>query len=107
MAKLTSEGAQATAIEVINNLPLVSVKKIQGKKPVYITVEAEGMRTEARALLAAALNKKKLVTKEKMYAGKSSEAGTAINGGVVIIYKSGKGGMAETTLNASITELFP
>ena len=107
MPKPTSEGAQATAIEVINRLSSVSVKKIQGKKPVYITVEADGMRTEARAMLSAALKKKKLVTTEKMYPNKSSEAGTAINGGVVIIYKSAKGGMSETTLNASITELFP
>ena len=61
MAKLTSEGAQATAIEVINSLSSVSVKKIQGKKPVYITVEATGMRPEARAMLSAALKKKKLV----------------------------------------------
>ena len=107
MAKTTSEGAQAIAIEVINNLPSVSVRGIKGKKPVYITVESTGLRPEARKLVADALKKKNLTSTEKLYPGKSSEAGTAINGGVVIIYKSAKGGQGETTLNASITELFP
>tara|TARA_Y100001963_G_C6729666_1_gene423207 strand:- start:70 stop:1350 length:1281 start_codon:yes stop_codon:yes gene_type:complete len=103
----TTEGPQAIAIEVINNLPSVSVRKIEGKKPVYITVESVGMRADAREMVFAALQKRKLVVKEKLFGNKSSEAGTAINGGVNIIYKSAKGGMSETTLNASITELFP
>ena len=107
MAKTTSEGSQAVAIEVINNLPSVSVRSIKGKKPVYITVESTGLRPEARKMVSDALKKKKLTSTEKLYPGKSSEAGTAINGEVVIIYKSAKGGQGETTLNASITELFP
>ena len=107
MPTLTTEGAQAIAIEVINNLPSVSVRNIKGKKPVYITVESTGMRADAREMIFDALKKKKLVVKEQLFPNKSSEAGTAINGGVNIIYKSAKGGMSETTLNASITELFP
>ena len=45
---------------------------------------------------------------EEKLSNKSSELATFVKGkNVIIIYKNKKGGMAETTLNSSITELFP
>tara|TARA_B100000427_G_C15462908_1_gene574908 strand:+ start:42 stop:1310 length:1269 start_codon:yes stop_codon:yes gene_type:complete len=106
MATKISDSSQATAIAIINKAKDISIKKIQGKKPVYLFVETSKNRSDARDELSKDLKKAKLTITEKV-SPKSSEAATYINGNVVIVYKSKKGGMSETTLNASITELFP
>lgn len=101
--------AKAKVIGVINKIgdSKLSIRDIKGKQTVYITVETTGERGDARSVIGSALKSAKFSIEEKL-SNKSSEIATFVKGkNIVIVYKNKKGGMAETTLNSSITELFP
>jgi hypothetical protein len=109
MAVSITETTKAQVVEIINSLGdrQISIRDIKGKQPVYITVQTEGERDDARSKIGAALKKSKFSIEEKM-SPKSGENATYVKGkNVVVVYKNKRGGMAETTLNSSITELFP
>ena len=109
MAISVIETSKAKIIEVINKIgdSKLSIKNVVGKQTVYITIETTGERGDARTVVGSALKSAKFSIEEKL-SNKSSELATFVKGkNVIIIYKNKKGGMAETTLNSSITELFP
>lgn len=102
------EEVLANTIKVINSISSVakiSIREIKGKK---IIVECVGDRSDAREALQKALTKNKIQNKEDIVKG-SSELGTHLPMDCQILYKkkAGSGGQQDTTLNASITELFP
>ena len=102
-----SEYVKAKVIETINDIKDLSIKKMEGKAKVYIFAETNGLRVDARNSLTAALKKQKIPTEEKL-SRKSTELATFIkNQDIIVVYKNKSGGMQESTLNASITELFP
>jgi len=102
-----SESIKAKVIETINDTKDLSIKKMEGKTKVYIFAETSGLRVDARNSLTAALKKQKIATEEKL-SRKSTELATFIkNQDIIVVYKNKSGGMQESTLNASITELFP
>ena len=102
-----SESVKAKVIETINDIKDLSIKKMEGKAKVYIFAETNGLRVDARNSLTAALKKQKIPTEEKL-SRKSTELATFIkNQDIIVVYKNKSGGMQESTLNASITELFP
>lgn len=102
-----SESVQAKIIETVNDLKDVSIRKIEGKQKIFVYVETDGQRGDARKKLSDALKKKKITSEEKL-STKSTELATFIKGEpITIVYKNKKGGMQETTLNSTITELFP
>ena len=102
-----SESVKAKVIETINDTKDLSIKKMEGKTKVYIFAETNGLRVDARNSLTAALKKQKIATEEKL-SRKSTELATFIkNQDIIVVYKNKSGGMQESTLNASITELFP
>ena len=102
-----SESIKAKVIETINDTKDLSIKKMEGKTKVYIFTETSGLRVDARNSLTAALKKQKIATEEKL-SRKSTELATFIkNQDIIVVYKNKSGGMQESTLNASITELFP
>ena len=102
-----SESVKAKVIETINDIKDLSIKKMEGKAKVYIFAETNGLRVDARNSLTAALKKQKIATEEKL-SRKSTELATFIkNQDIIVVYKNKSGGMQESTLNASITELFP
>ena len=102
-----SDSTKATIIETVNGIKELSIRKIEGKQKVFVFVETDGERGDARKTLSDALKKRKISTVEKL-STKSTELATFIKGEpIAIVYKNKKGGMQETTLNAAITELFP
>ena len=102
-----SESIKAKVIETINDTKDLSIKKMEGKTKVYIFAETSGLRVDARNSLTAALKKQRIATEEKL-SRKSTELATFIkNQDIIVVYKNKSGGMQESTLNASITELFP
>ena len=102
-----SESVKAKVIETINDIKDLSIKKMEGKTKVYIFAETNGLRVDARNSLTAALKKQKIATEEKL-SRKSTELATFIkNQDIIVVYKNKSGGMQESTLNATITELFP
>ena len=102
-----SESVKAKVIETINDIKDLSIKKMEGKAKVYIFAETNGLRVDARNSLTAALKKQKIATEEKL-SRKSTELATFIkNQDIIVVYKNKSGGMQESTLNATITELFP
>ena len=102
-----SESVKAKVIETINDTKNLSIKKMEGKTKVYIFAETSGLRVDARNSLTAALKKQRIATEEKL-SRKSTELATFIkNQDIIVVYKNKSGGMQESTLNASITELFP
>ena len=109
MAVSITETTKAQVIGIINSLGdrKISIRDVSGKQKVYITVQTEGEREDARSKIGAALKKSRFSIEEKL-SPKSGENATFVKGkNVIIVYKNKKGGMAETTLNSSITELFP
>ena len=106
----------------IKSMKNLDLRKIEGKgqkvdTPVYIFVESSGdlTRSDARIKLSQRLMKKKIYSDERI-SKKSTEPASFVKPPVndknqysplVIVYKSKSGGMQETTLNSSITELFP
>ena len=102
-----SESVKAKVIETINDMKDLSIKKMEGKAKVYIFAQTDGQRGDARKKLSDALKKKRIAIEEKL-STKSTELATFIkNQDIIVVYKNKSGGMQESTLNASITELFP
>ena len=102
-----SESVKAKVIETINDMKDLSIKKMEGKKKFYIFAQTDGQRGDARKKLSDALKKKRISIEEKL-STKSTELATFIkNQDIIVVYKNKSGGMQESTLNASITELFP
>ena len=102
-----SDSIKAKVIETINDEKNLDIKKMEGVSKVYIYAVTNGLRVDARKSLTAALKKQKIATEEKL-SKKSTELATFIkNQDLIIVYKNKSGGMQETTLNSTITELFP
>jgi len=102
-----SESIKAKVIETINDEKNLEIKKMEGVSKVYIYTVTNGLRVDARNSLTAALKKQKIATEEKL-SKKSTELATFIkNQDLIVVYKNKSGGMQETTLNSTITELFP
>ena len=81
---------------------------IRSSSPSKILVDCDQDRKEAKADLENILKENKVEFKEQIVSGSSFPA-TVISGqNLNILYKNKRGGgMSETTLNSSITELFP
>ena len=106
----------------IKSMKNLDLRKVEGKgqkvdTPVYIFVESSGdlTRSDARIKLSQRLMKKKIYSDERI-SKKSTEPASFVKPPVndknqdsplVIVYKSKSCGMQETTLNSTITELFP
>jgi len=85
----------------------ISIVKTEGKDTVYITLECDGDRIDTQEEVEHHL--KKVAQSKRTYKkSKSSFDTTELQGtNIFIVYKNKKGGMKETTLNSTITELFP
>ena len=97
----------AKVISSINRTDGVSVKEMKGKTAIKIFVACEGERSEKREDVQKTLQSVRLRYKNIYVRGHSEEATEITGKNIVLIYKNKKGGMSETTLNATITELFP
>lgn len=85
----------------------IHLRKTEGVSKIKLFVESEKDRGEAKNEIDALLKKKGFSTEDTRVSG-HSYAATAVKGkNITIIYKNKKGGMAETTINSTITELFP
>jgi len=97
----------AKVISAINRTDGVSVREMKGKTKIKIFVACDGERSEKRDTLQKTLKTSRLQYKNVYVSGHSEEATEITGKNIVLIYKNKKGGMTETTLNATITELFP
>ena len=119
---LEEHPSQKIILSEVKSMKNLDLRKIEGKgrkadTPVYIFVESSGdlTRSDARMKLTERLMKKRIYSDERI-SKKSTELASFVKPPVndknqyaplVIVYKSKSGGMQETTLNSSITELFP
>lgn len=93
---------------LINEMDNASIRKTEGKASFKIFVDCTVERNDVRESLEKKIKGKlKLIHKRTVVPGHSEEATEIVGKNIKIIYKNKKGGMSETTLNASITELFP
>ena len=99
-------------IEQLNNIKQI-IEGVDGfsirtSTPSKIVVDCDKDRQEAKTLLESTFKDNDIKFKEQIVSGSSFPA-TVIDGqSLNIIYKNKRGGgMQETTLNSSITELFP
>ena len=108
-----SQDLYSKSVEVINNNLYdfgisIDDKKTKGS---YIYLECEEDRSDTRSSLEMELENISGITCSRKYIkSRSSMDMTEISGfgdNLFLVYKDRKGGMKETTLNASITELFP
>jgi len=108
-----SQNLSQSIFGVINSLSTsldisVNEKKTEG---MYIELSCGKDRNDTRVSLESSLSKVNGLKLSRINVGyKSSFDGTKVDGfgsEMRIIYKNSKGGMQETTLNSSITELFP
>mgnify|MGYP001039941448 FL=1 len=113
MATAVGSDLYAKSVEVINDnlydLGLsINDKKSKGK---YIELICDEDRSDAREKIETELEQISGITCSRAYVkSKSSMDVTEISGmgdKLYLVYKAAKGGMQETTLNSSITELFP
>ena len=111
MAQSTLESdAYSQTVSILNDILYdegISISKVDGTSTVYITLECDGDRVDTQEEVEHHLRKvaKPIRTYKK---SKSSFDCTELSGtSIFIIYKNKKGGMKETTLNSTITELFP
>ena len=85
----------------------INLRKTEGVAKIKLFVESEGDRTTAKQAMESLLKSKGYNPEDTRVSGHSFTA-TAVKGkNITIIYKEKKGGMAETTINSTITELFP
>ena len=119
---LEEHPSKKIVLSEIKSMKNLDLRKVEGKgqrvdTPVYIFVESSGdlTRSDARIKLSQRLMKKKIYSDERI-SKKSTEPASFVKPPVndknqysplVIVYKSKSGGMQETTLNSTITELFP
>ncbi len=108
-----SQNLYSKSVGVINNNLYdfgisIDDKKTKGS---YIYLECEEDRSDTRSSLEMELENISGITCSRKYIkSRSSMDMTEISGfgdNLFLVYKDRKGGMKETTLNASITELFP
>ena len=85
----------------------INLRKIESVAKVKLFVESEGDRETAKEKMDALLKSKGYVTETTRVSGHSAEASAIKGKNITIIYKPKKGGMSETTVNSTITELFP
>ena len=113
MATVVGSDLYSKSVEVINdnlyNLGLsINDKKSGGK---YIELICDEDRSDAREKIETELEQIAGIKCSRAYIkSKSSMDVTEISGmgdKLYLVYKAAKGGMQETTLNSSITELFP
>ena len=113
MATVVGSDLYSKSVEVINdnlyNLGLsINDKKSGGK---YIELICDEDRSDAREKIETELEQIAGIKCSRAYIkSKSSMDVTEISGmgdKLCLVYKAAKGGMQETTLNSSITELFP
>ena len=85
----------------------ISINKVEGTSTVYIWLDCDQDRVETQENVEHHL--KKVATPTRTYKkSKSAFDCTELRGtNIFIVYKNTKGGMKETTLNSTITELFP
>ena len=108
-----SQDLYSKSVEVINNNLYDFGISIDDKttKGSYIYLECEEDRSDTRSSLEMELENISGITCSRKYIkSRSSMDMTEISGfgdNLFLVYKDRKGGMKETTLNASITELFP
>lgn len=85
----------------------INLRKTEGVAKIKLFVESEGDRTTAKQAMESLLKSNGYNPEDTRVSGHSFTA-TAVKGkNITIIYKEKKGGMAETTINSTITELFP
>ena len=111
MAQSTLESdAYSQTVSILNDILYdegISIVKVEGTTTVYITLECDEDRVDTQDNVEDHLRKvaKPIRTYKK---SKSSFDTTELSGTkIFIVYKNKKGGMKETTLNSTITELFP
>jgi len=101
----------AQVVEKLNDILFdegISISKVEGVKSVYIWLTCDQDRAETQEDIEHHLKSIKGVSVKRTNTNKSGFDTTEIVGeNIFIVYKATKGGMAETTLNSSITELFP
>ena len=102
--------AFSQTISILNDILYdegISIVKVEGKSTVYITLECDEDRVDTQDNVEDHL--KKVAQPIRTYKkSKSSFDTTELRGtNIFIVYKNKKGGMKETTLNSTITELFP
>ena len=85
----------------------IFLRKTEGVSKIKLFVEAEGDRDSAKEKMDKLLKSKGYPTETTRVSGHSAEASAIKGKNITIIYKNKKGGMAETTINSTITELFP
>ena len=85
----------------------IFLRKTEGVSKIKLFVEAEGDRDSAKEKMDNLLKSKGYPTETTRVSGHSAEASAIKGKDITIIYKNKKGGMAETTINSTITELFP
>lgn len=85
----------------------ISISKVEGTSTVYITLDCDEDRVDTQEEVEDHLSK--VARSKRTYKkSKSSFDTTELQGtNIFIVYKNKKGGMKETTLNSTITELFP
>ena len=85
----------------------INLRKTEGVTKIKLFVESEGDRSTAKQMMESLLKSNGYNPEDTRVSGHSFTA-TAVKGkNITVIYKEKKGGMAETTINSTITELFP
>tara|TARA_B100001996_G_scaffold362512_1_gene330087 strand:+ start:52 stop:1374 length:1323 start_codon:yes stop_codon:yes gene_type:complete len=110
MTKTLESDAYFKTVSILNDILYdegISIVKTEGKDTVYIWLECDGDRIDTQEEVEHHL--KKVAQPKRTYKkSKSSLDCTELSGtNIFIVYKNKKGGMKETTLNSTITELFP
>ena len=110
MAITLESDAYFQTVSILNDILYdegISIVDTEGKTTVYITLECDGDRVDTQEEVEHHL--KKVAQPIRTYKkNKSSFDTTELRGtNIFIVYKNKKGGMKETTLNSTITELFP
>ena len=110
VASTIESDAYFQTVSILNDILYdvgISISKVEGKSTVYITLDCDEDRVDTQEEVEDHL--RKVAQPSRVYKKtKSSFDTTELQGtNIFIIYKNKKGGMKETTLNSTITELFP
>ena len=110
MAKTLESDAYFKTVSILNDILYdegISIVKTEGIDTVYIWLECDGDRIDTQEEVEHHL--RQVAQPKRTYKkSKSSLDCTELSGtNIFIVYKNKKGGMKETTLNSTITELFP
>ena len=110
MAVTLESDAYFQTVSILNDILYdegISIVDTEGKTTVYITLECDRDRVDTQQEVEHHL--RQVAPSIRTYKkSKSSFDTTELRGtNIFIVYKNKKGGMKETTLNSTITELFP